>query len=393
MVWKLLRTDISKWQITAYAIANIIGMLIAGLAIQIYRDVVPPGNDTSADPLGDIRYRVVSRKSTQTLFGTHPDGISEEEIAAISRQPWAAYAAPFIPAGFDVTVSLSFGGNGFSTALFFEGVPDEYLDIKPRGWAFDPSAPEVPIILPRDYLALYNFGFAPTRGLPTINERAASMAPLKVTLSGNGISKSLPGRIVGFSSRLNTIAVPEDFVRWANAIFSPGEPPAPTRVIIRMADPGNPEAGRYLSSAGLEESGGGETASRLSHFLRVAAAAVTGVGMLICLLSAGMLVLSMFLLLQKSRATLAGLINLGYSPRNLAGYYFRLILAVNVIVLAISVTATTLIARSWQIRLTDLGLGGTPIWPTITAMVATLAVLTLLSGGITWRVIGKIWQK
>lgn len=189
MVWKLLRTDISKWQITAYAIANIIGMLIAGLAIQIYRDVVPPGNDTSADPLGDIRYRVVSRKSTQTLFGTHPDGISEEEIAAISRQPWAAYAAPFIPAGFDVTVSLSFGGNGFSTALFFEGVPDEYLDIKPRGWAFDPSAPEVPIILPRDYLALYNFGFAPTRGLPTINERAASMAPLKVTLSGNGISK------------------------------------------------------------------------------------------------------------------------------------------------------------------------------------------------------------
>ena len=75
MVWKLLRTDISKWQITAYAIANIIGMLIAGLAIQIYRDVVPPGNDTSADPLGDIRYRVVSRKSTQTLFGTHPDGI------------------------------------------------------------------------------------------------------------------------------------------------------------------------------------------------------------------------------------------------------------------------------------------------------------------------------
>ena len=393
MVWKLLRTDISKWQITAYAIANIIGMLIAGLAIQIYRDVVPPGHDTSADPLGDLRYRVVSRKSTQTLFGTHPDGISEEEIAAISRQPWAAYAAPFIPAGFDVTVSLSFGGNGFSTALFFEGVPDEYLDIKPRGWAFDPSAPEVPIILPRDYLALYNFGFAPTRGLPTINERAASMAPLKVTLSGNGISKSLPGRIVGLSSRLNTIAVPEEIVRWANAIFSPGEPPAPTRVIIRMADPGNPEAGRYLSSAGLEESGGGETASRLSHFLRVAAAAVTGVGMLICLLSAGMLVLSMFLLLQKSRATLAGLINLGYSPRNLAGYYFRLILAVNVIVLAISVTATTLIARSWQIRLTDLGLGGTPIWPTITAMVATLAVLTLLSGGITWRVIGKIWQK
>lgn len=393
MVWKLLRTHLNGWQIAAYTAANLIGMIIVGMAMQIYRDVVPADSGSASDPLGDIRYSVVSRPARTSFFGTSTQGITEEEINDITRQPWAASAAPFIPAGFDVTVGLSFGGSGFSTALFFEGVPDEYLDVKPQGWGFDPAKPEVPIILPRDYLTLYNFGFAPTRGLPTIDEHTASMAPLKVTISGNGISKSFPGRIVGFSSRLNTIAVPEDFVIWANGIFSPGEPPVPTRVIIRMADPGNPEMSRYLASHELEESAAGETASRLTHFLRIAAGAVIGVGLLISLLSAGMLILSVFLLLQKSRSTLAGLMNLGYSPKKLAGYYFRFILGVNAVVLLLSAAAIVSAASVWQAKLTDLGINASSVWPTVAVMAVILALLTAFSGCVTWRVIRKIWRE
>lgn len=393
MVWKLLRTHLNGWQIAAYTAANLIGMIIVGMAMQIYRDVVPADNGSAADPLGDIRYSVVSRPARTSFFGTSTQGITEEEINDITRQPWAASAAPFIPAGFDVTVGLSFGGSGFSTALFFEGVPDEYLDVKPQGWVFDPAKPEIPIILPRDYLTLYNFGFAPTRGLPTIDEHTASMAPLKVTISGNGISKSFPGRIVGFSSRLNTIAVPEDFVIWANGIFSPGEPPVPTRVIIRMADPGNPEMSRYLASHELEESAAGETASRLTHFLRIAAGAVIGVGLLISLLSAGMLILSVFLLLQKSRSTLAGLMNLGYSPKKLAGYYFRFIFGVNAVVLLLSAAAIVAATSVWQAKLTDLGINAATVWPTVAVMAVILALLTAFSGCVTWRVIRKIWRE
>lgn len=393
MVWKLLRTHLNGWQIAAYTAANLIGMIIVGMAMQIYRDVVPADNSSASDPLGDIRYSVVSRLARTSFFGTSTQGITEEEINDITRQPWAASAAPFIPAGFDVTVGLSFGGSGFSTALFFEGVPDEYLDVKPQGWVFDPAKPEIPIILPRDYLTLYNFGFAPTRGLPTIDEHTASMAPLKVTISGNGISKSFPGRIVGFSSRLNTIAVPEDFVIWANGIFSPGEPPVPTRVIIRMADPGNPEMSRYLASHELEESAAGETASRLTHFLRIAAGAVIGVGLLISLLSAGMLILSVFLLLQKSRSTLARLMNLGYSPKKLAGYYFRFIFGVNAVVLLLSAAAIVAATSVWQAKLTDLGINAATVWPTVAVMAVILALLTAFSGCVTWRVIRKIWRE
>ena len=46
------------------------------------------------------------------------------------------------------------------------------------------------------------------------------MVPLKLSLSGNGRQEWVDARIVGFSSRLNTIAVPEEFMQWANSEFS-----------------------------------------------------------------------------------------------------------------------------------------------------------------------------
>lgn len=392
MVWKLLKSNINPWQIAAYAAANIVGILIAGLALQFYRDTSIKHTGSTADPLGSARYIVVSHRAASSLLGSSPRGMTPEEINDISTQPWAESAAPFTPAGFDVTVSLDLGMKGFSTAIFLEGVPEEYLDVIPGSWGFDPQSPEVTIILPRDYLTLYNLGFAPARGLPTLDERTVSIAPLRVTISGNGLSQSFPGKVAGFSSRINTIAVPEEFVTWANSRFSPAGSPTPNRAIIRLADPGNPEISRYLADAGMEESAGGEASSRMCHFLRVITAAVTAIGLLICFLAAGLLILSVFLLLQKSRPTLSGLINLGYHPHTLAGYYFRLICAVNLVVLAVSSSAVGIISRWFGAKLSDLGMDCAPLWPTLAAMTALLAVLTLLSGIAVSRVIRRIWR-
>ena len=101
----------------------------------------------------------------------------------------------------------------------------------------------------------------------------------------------------------------------------------------------------------------------------------------------------MFLLLQKSRATISGLMNLGYSPRDLSGYYLRLLAAVNTAVLLLAGGATVAAACWWQHRLADLGIYAASVWPTIATMAAILAIQTSLSGWITWRIIRKIWQE
>lgn len=382
MVWKLLRTDINRWQIAAYAAANLIGLLIAGLALQFYRDVTPSEANNENDPLGAARYSVVTRPSRTSLFGSAPEGISKEDIADMARQPWADGAAPFIPSGFDVSVGIDFAGRGFSTDLFFEGVPDEYLDQKPSGWGFDASNPEATIILPRDYLALYNFGFAPARGLPTLDEQTVRVAPLKVTISGNGLSQVIPGKIVGFSSRINTIAVPEDFIHWANDKFAEDGEPTPNRMIVRLREPGNPEFTRYLANNDLEESASDEATSRMCYFLRIVAGVIIAVGLLISLLAVGLLILSVFLLLQKSKKNLIGLMNLGYSVSTLTGYYLRLIGAVNATVTVLTVIGISIAADIWHSRLTSLSIQPATVLPTLIIVIIAMILLTALSAFI-----------
>jgi hypothetical protein len=390
MVWKLLRTDINPWQIAAYAAANLVGLLIAGLALQFYRDVKPSGSYDEADPLGAARYSVVSRPVTTSLFGDGPEGLTQADLDDIARQPWAEGAAPFIPSGFDVSVGIDFAGRGFSTSLFFEGVSDDYLDIVPDGWGFNPASPEATIILPRDYLALYNFGFAPARGLPTLNEQTVRIAPLKVTISGNGLSCVIPGRIVGFSSRINTIAVPEEFIRWANSTYANNSTVSPNRAIIRLKDPGNPEISRYLAAHNLTESANDEASSRMAYFLQIVAGIIIAVGLLITALAMGLLILSVFLLLQKSRKTLAGLMNLGYSPATLAGYYFRLIAAVNVGVALLTLIGVAVATSVWQTKLVDLGMHTSSVLPTLLTVVVAVVLLTMLSAAIVRNHIRRI---
>ena len=43
-----------------------------------------------------------------------------------------------------------------STDMFFESVPDEFVDVKLDKWSFNPASDIVPIIIPRNYLNLYN---------------------------------------------------------------------------------------------------------------------------------------------------------------------------------------------------------------------------------------------
>ncbi|MFU7518004.1 hypothetical protein AB4668_19830, partial [Clostridium sp. HCS.1] len=82
------------------------------------------------------------------------------------------------------------------------------------------------------------------------------MLPLKLSLSGNGRQQWVDARIVGFSSRLNTIAVPADFLNWANGVFGEGkEDTDPSRLIVRLRRAGDPEATAYMEAHGYEIAG------------------------------------------------------------------------------------------------------------------------------------------
>lgn len=388
----ILQHNINRWQIAAYAAANITGLLIITLAIQLFRDAAPVlSHSADSDPLESARYIVVSPQPKTSLFQSDVDGIDGETLAAIKTNSWVDTVGCFIPSGFDVNVGVDFAGNGFSTAMFFEGIPQEFLDCTPDRWDFDPANPSVPILLPRDYLTLYNFGFAPTRGLPTLSEGAISRIPLRITISGNGLSTTLPGRVVAFTDRLNTIAVPEDFIIWANQRFSPYATPTPKRAVIRISDPGNPAIDDFLAANNLRRDSGSESAAGMLQLLKIATTVIIAVGLLISILAVGLLMMSIFLFLQKNRTLLCRLIDLGYSQRSIIRYYGRLIGLLNLLLTLCVGAILCLIQFKLGPVLENLGLTCAPVLPTLLILVALILLLTAAGYAVIRNIIHKIW--
>lgn len=93
--------------------------------------------------------------------------------------------------------------------------------------------------------------------MPQLSESMIGMLPLKLSLSGNGDEATVDARIVGFSSRLNTIAVPSSFLEEANRRFGSKmfTTPSPSRLIVKVSDKSDPAIRMYLSDHGYEQGG------------------------------------------------------------------------------------------------------------------------------------------
>ncbi len=379
LVWQLLKRNISKGQLAGYAVANMIGLSIVLSALQFYLDISSVVE--SDDSFISRDYIIISKKvglAGSLLTGDRAD-FSKEEIADIEAQPWTRRTGAFTAAAYSVSGALELGGRHMSTYLFFESIPDEFFDITPRNWHFDPATDtEVPIIISKDYLTLYNFGFASSRGMPQISESMVSMVPLRISISGNGHQQWINGRIAGFSSRLNTIAVPEEFMTWANDNFGDTPVANPSRLIIEVNTPGDPAIADYLRDHGYESAGDKVDNSRAAYFLSVATAVVVAVGIVISLLAFFILLLSIYLLLQKNRSKLRSLMMLGYSPSQVARRYYMITGGINLAVLAGATTIMLVASHLWQRPLEALGIGGSS---PLAAIAAGVLIMALITGG------------
>ena len=314
LVWKLLRQHISIGQLTGFFLANLFGMLIVLLSIQFYRDVLPVF--TQGDSFMKKNYIIATKKiSALGSFTGRSNTFSPKEIEEMKEQSFTESVGAFTPSFVKVSAGLGMqeAGIHLSTEMFFESVPDEYVDVSLDNWHFDESAQVIPIIIPRNYLNLYNFGFAQSRSLPKLSEGLMSLIQMDIMMRGNGRVEQYKGNIVGFSNRLNTILVPQSFMEWANKNFAPNAEAQPARLIIEVSNPADSSIAGYFQKKGYETEDGKLDAGKTTYFLRLIVGIVLGVGLFISILSFYILMLSIFLLLQKNTTKLESLLLIGYS--------------------------------------------------------------------------------
>lgn len=348
LVWKLLRQHISVPQFTGFAFANLFGMLIVLLGYQFYCDVLPVF--TSQDSFMKADYLIVSKRiGTASTISGRDNSFNNAEIDDISSQKFIKKIGNFTSTEYKVDAHMGINGQSIlSSELFFESVPDEFVDASLKDWKYDEGSREVPIILPRTYINMYNFGFAQSRSLPKISDGFIGMIDFRIYIHGNGHQDEYKGKVIGFSNRLNTILVPQKFMDWSNKYYSPAEKSNPTRLIIEVSNPADENITKYLDDKGYEVDSDKLQSEKTTYFLRMIVMIVMAVGIVISILSFYILMLSIYLLVQKNTSKLENLLLIGYSPIRVAMPYELLTLGLNAIVLIVALLMISFIRNYYM---------------------------------------------
>ena len=319
-------------------------------------------------------------------LGKNDEGFSPEEITAIETRPEVQGVGVFKRNRFPVEIHIWPAGKvGLGEAakadVFFETVPDEFIDAKPDNWGWDENSTHVPLIIPKFYLDLWNFGFAPTRvEYPALSSKAALGIPIEIFL-GKRREASQNGRFVAFSRRINSILVPESFLEWANAKyaqpdvteywflwlegavdgpprtreqlltvldanssstaeFSPlkdpaarrpltalrheeKKPPSPSRLIVRVDEANTEALLSFLREQGYEINRELPEHDLLNDASKWAFSIVGGIGLLLSLLSVATFSASYRLVVTRAATPVRDLLHLGFSRRIVTSAFIR----------------------------------------------------------------------
>jgi len=348
-LYSILWKDHSRAHLLWAFLGTLAGFVLLLAGIQFYMDIkqVLSENRDLLDP----EYIVLNKKVDigQTL-GLTGSGFSEGEIEEIRRQPFSDQVAAFISNEFPIRgFTDSDRVPDFYSELFFEAIPDEYIDIKSEDWNWDPEERTIPIIIPQDFLNLYNFGFAQSQGLPQIPKGVVSMVNFRIRLTGRtGKYEEYPGRIVGFSNRIHSILVPYDFLQWANHKFGYFKKADPSRIILVSKDPTDPSIIRFLEEKGYDTIREKLKSSRMNiilkliiSFLVVVAAIIIGLAFLVFLLS-------LQLMISRSSDKIKKLNKLGFHYREISRPYILLLLVLMIAVTGLSLLVTSLLANKFH---------------------------------------------
>ena len=181
LVWKLLRSHISIAQLAGFFFANLIGVTIILIGIQFYSDYQALDNE---DTFMKADYLILNKKvGVVSSFSSDATGFSADDIDELQDQDFVERIGYFTPSSFGVRAWFDIQDfMQFSTDMFFESVPDDFVDVKSDRWHYQEGSNEIPIILPKNYLDLYNFGYAQGKGLPKLSTGVLSAMKMKIQI-------------------------------------------------------------------------------------------------------------------------------------------------------------------------------------------------------------------
>ena len=348
MLKKLFQKNRNPFQIIGAAVGAFLGLFLLLLSLQIYFDFQKILRGSSD---GD-NYITINKPVSLANTFLGKSVFSEANIKEIENQSntlGTEGVGIFTANRFKVGASSKM--MGFYTELFFESIPESFIDVQDSKFRWYDGQNEIPIIMSKDYLALYNFGFALSQGLPQFTPSTISQVSVDITIRGKGREQVFAGRIIGFSERINSILVPERFMKYANDNFGDQPDIGASRLLLKVKNPYDKNLTRFLEEKGYEISSGRLIGGRLTTILNAVISSVFVIGFLLMILSVIVFILNYQLIISKSAPDIRLLLQIGYRPSQitsvLRGSLMKLLGSVFFIII-IALIFTRYILLNWM---------------------------------------------
>ena len=326
MINRLQRGTLQIPQLVGFMLSLTLGSIILLLTLQLFVDInslLEKETDVFAQDC------VVINKNISVLRSYNKEGIyfSENEIDELEAQSFTKSVSPFKVATFEVEAQIK-GASGMSmlaTELFFESIPNEYLDVPLDRWVWDEQSDVIPIVIPESYINLYNFGFAESQNLPVISQKTIEQVDFDIRINGQGGRGSFRGSIVGFSNKINSILVPEEFLVWANQRYGKGPNQKANRLLVEFNDPSDEAILQFFNAQNYSINENELEASKLKFIFKTALSFSFFIALVIVILSITSVLLSFSLVIQRNVEQISTLYLLGFSLATIARYYRRVL--------------------------------------------------------------------
>lgn len=303
--------------------------------------------------------------------------LSAQDINKLKSQSFVETIGQLTSSRFKVSAQSPSERFPFYTDLFFESVPNEFIDVHSTDWVWKPGSTNIPMIIPNQFLDLYNFGFAPSQNLIQLTQSMVMALPVVINIHHNGQVVPFTGRVVGFSDRISSVLVPQNFLDWANRQFGNQQAGEPSRVVIKTKDPGNPALVKYLKENQLVTDADKTRFSKYRQIVNaiVSASWITGAIMLLFAL----LVLSLFiqLTISSTKKEIGLLVTLGASPKQLQQFLLKQFLPVNIIITFIALLIIAILQWWVQQLLLTQNMLVSPWISTYTILTAVCVIVVL----------------
>ena len=329
MLSKILLRSQSLWQLIIAFLGSFLGILILLVALQFYFDLwktmVVKFEVLNEDYL--VIQKHVGDFSTLNIISAD---FNQQEVDEVKKQKFVQDIGEFKSSLFPAVATLTGAKNlpKMYTDIYFESVPDRFIDVKTEKWKWKPGDTIVPIILPSAYLETYNFAYAPSKNLPPLSEKSFSMLYFHIIIKREEGNVNLRGNVVGFSDRINSILAPEAFVTYANDRFRNKEAGNPTRLILAVDEITNPLLARFMGEKKYDTNQERLKGSRIKSILQVSLTIFLVVGSIIVVLAILGFIQYSQIIISRAVYELRVLLGLGYDYRTLSkGYiaYFSVI--------------------------------------------------------------------